>query len=270
MIKIGTSGFSFDDWKGTVYPEKIKKQDMLSFYVQEFGFNTLEVNFTYYMLPSEKTISGMEKKTSGDFEFIIKAYKGMTHDPFDSRLAKKPDEKEVEENFKKFVYGISPLVEAGKLGAVLMQFPIFFKPLEQSREYLLKSKELLKNIPMVVEFRNNGWDDQQVYEFLRENSIGFCAVDEPQLSGLMPFAEEVTSDIGYVRFHGRNKHWFNAPAADRYNYLYKETELEDFIRPIKNMEKKAQKEFVFFNNCHSGSAVRNALMLKKMLLNDSE
>ena len=80
MIKVGTSGFSFPDWKGTIYPEGIRDGEMLSFYEKELGFNVLEVNFTYYTLPSQKSFAAMSKKTSEEFEFVVKAFKGMTHE----------------------------------------------------------------------------------------------------------------------------------------------------------------------------------------------
>ena len=261
---MGTSGFSFDDWAGKVYPAGIKKEDMLSYYEKEMGFNALEVNFSYYTLPSQKTMAGMEKKTSDGFEFVVKGYRGMTHDPFDTRIKERPGAREAEENFKKFVYGIQPLADKNKLGAVLLQFPVFFRPGDESREYIIKSKELLKGIPLVVEFRNSAWAEEGA-GFLRDNGIGYCAVDEPKLPRLMPFVEEVTSDIGYLRFHGRNRNWFNAPLAERYNYLYTKDELKEFIEPVKRINGKAKKEFIFFNNCHSGSAVKNALMLKDMI-----
>ena len=266
MIKIGTSGFSFDDWKGNVYPLKIRKEDMLSYYENELGFESLEVNYTYYRLPSEKTMNGMDRKTSKDFEFVVKGYRGMTHDPFDNRIKERPDRAEAEENFKKFAFGIQPLVDANKLGAVLLQFPVFFYPGQESRDYLAMAGEALKGVPLVVEFRNSGWAEPGTYEFLRENNIGFCTVDEPKLPKLMPFVEETTSDISYLRFHGRNKNWFNAPMLTRYDYLYTKAELKDFVGPVKDMGNKTKKEYVFFNNCHSGSAVKNAIMMKELLV----
>jgi uncharacterized protein YecE (DUF72 family) len=83
MIKVGTSGFSFPDWKGTVYPPNIQPRDMLSFYEKELGFNVVEINFTYYTLPSQKSLMAMSQKTSPDFEFVVKSFKGMTHDIWD-------------------------------------------------------------------------------------------------------------------------------------------------------------------------------------------
>ncbi|MEI7903855.1 MAG: DUF72 domain-containing protein [Candidatus Firestonebacteria bacterium] len=259
MIKIGTSGFSFDDWKGTAYPLDIKKPDMLSYYTGELGFHTVELNFTYYALPSEKTFIGMLEKVPKDFMFSVKGYRGFTHDPFDIRLGhKRPRIERARQDLAKFASAIRPLLEAKQLACVLLQFPLFFTPGPQSADYIMQCKYLLPGIPLVVEFRNNKWAVKETFDFLRNNKLGFCAVDEPQIPRLMPFVPEVTSDIGYIRFHGRNNNWFNAPLEVRYDYLYKKEELTGFIPAIKEMEKKSKTLLMYFNNCHMGSAVRNA------------
>ena len=149
MIKIGTSGFSFKDWHGPVYPEDLPSKDTLHYYQQNLGFNCVEINSTYYALLSDKSFAGMERKTSPDFEFVVKAYRGITHDPFDKRLAnKKPTIEKAKENIDKFVYSIQPIIEANKLGSVLLQFPVFFYPNKQSTEYLIECKEKFLDIPL--------------------------------------------------------------------------------------------------------------------------
>jgi len=116
-----------------------------------------------------------------------------------------------------------------------------------------------------VEFRNKGWAKPETFEFLKKNNLGYCAVDEPKLPRLMPFVNEVTSDIGYLRFHGRNKNWFNAPTEVRYDYMYSEDELKEFVPEIKKMEKNSKNLYILFNNCHAGKAVKDAKKLKTML-----
>lgn len=265
-IKIGTSGFSFPDWRGIVYPETLKKEDALKYYANDSGFNSVEINSTYYTLVSEKSFAGMEKKTPPDFEFVVKAYKGTTHDPFDDRLGeKKPDIKKAEEDTRKFIYSLNPLREKNKLGSVLLQFPPFFCPGETSERYLSMCKEWFGDIPLAVEFRNCAWSQEEHYKWLEENKMISCTVDEPPLERLMPFVNRVTSDIAYFRFHGRNKNWFNAPVSERYDYLYSDSELESFIPEIKKAVEKTKKTYLFFNNCHRGSALTNAQRLKEML-----
>jgi uncharacterized protein YecE (DUF72 family) len=103
---------------------------------------------------------------------------------------------------------------------------------------------------------------------LERNGIGFCIVDEPKLPKLMPYLPRVTSEIGYFRFHGRNPNWFNAPISERYSYLYSEEELKKFIPDIKDISQKTGKTFIFFNNCHAGSAAKNAAQMAKLLMNE--
>jgi uncharacterized protein YecE (DUF72 family) len=263
MIKIGTSGFSFPDWKGTVYPVGIQERDMLSFYEKELGFNVLEINFTYYTLPSQKSLAAMSQKTSNSFEFVVKSFKGMTHEIWDKETGTRIENQEV---FKKFKYSLVPLIEEKKLACVLAQFPYGFFPNQENLDYLEKFKEEMEDIPLVVEFRNKIWLKEQTFQFLEKNRIGFCVVDEPKLSQLMPYQPRATSAIGYFRFHGRNINWFNVPTSVRYDYLYSEKELKEFIPDIKDISKKTGKTFIFFNNCHAGSAAKNAAQMAKLLM----
>jgi uncharacterized protein YecE (DUF72 family) len=262
MIKLGTSGFSFPDWIGNVYPAKIKKQDMLAYYDQDLGFDTLEVNFTYYRLPVPHTFEGMLRKTSENFEFVVKAHKEMTHDMIDRSTWTLRENKET---FDQFIYGLQPLVSAKQLGCVLAQFPVFFSPKKENTEYIKEFKRRMGDIPLVVEFRNAAWLEEQTFESLKEQDIGYCTVDEPRLPKLVPFVPKATSDIGYFRFHGRNQNWFRASREERYNYRYTEDELKKFVPKIKEIESQTTKTYSFFNNCHNGQAVTNAKMMKKLL-----
>ncbi len=266
-VRIGTSGFSFPDWRGTVYPESLKKEDALTFYSGELGLDCVEVNASYYAIISEKSFVGMEKKTPPDFIFTVRSYRGTTHDPFDPRLgSKKPDLKKAEDDTRRFASSLRPLTEKNKLGAVLLQFPPFFTPGDFTKQYILSCAEWLKNTaPIVVEFRNHEWNREEHFAFLKSNGLGCCVVDEPRLDRLMPFENRVTAEPAYFRFHGRNKNWFNAPVSERYDYLYTDEELRSFVPEIKKAAGKAQKTYLFFNNCHRGSAVKNAVRLKEML-----
>lgn len=265
-IRIGTSGFSFPDWYGTVYPENLKKQEELIYYNKNLGFDCVEINSTYYTIISEKASKAMSMKTDINFEFIVKCYKGITHDPFDYRIEKKPDENVLNDYFERFVSSITPFMDEKKLGCVLLQFPIFFYPGTQANDYLLKCKEKLKSFNLVIEFRNSAWVKKETFDFLKKNNLGFCVVDEPQLKNLMPFVNTVTSDIAYLRLHGRNKNWFNAKdTSSRYDYFYSDKELKDFLPEIKKMSENSLKTYIFFNNCHAGSAAKNASRMKELL-----
>jgi uncharacterized protein YecE (DUF72 family) len=262
MIKVGTSGFSFPDWNGTVYPIGLRESDRLAYYEKELGFNVLEVNFTYYTLPSQKSFSAMSKKTSQEFEFVVKAFKGMTHELRDKETGGLVDNQEI---FKKFKYSLSPLIEDGKLTCVLAQFPYGFFPNRDNLGYLERFKNEMTDIPLVFELRNQTWLKDQTFQFLEKNGLGFCIVDEPKLSKLMPYLPRMTSEIGYFRLHGRNPNWFNVPASVRYDYLYNEAELKEFVPDIQDISSKTTKTLVFFNNCHAGSAAKNAAQMAKLL-----
>jgi uncharacterized protein YecE (DUF72 family) len=262
-IRIGTSGFSFDDWLGRAYPLGLAKAKMLEHYESVLGFDTVELNFTYYAMPTPKTLASMVSRTGAGFCFVVRSHRDMTHDIWadeDRRVLK-----ETGDVFRAFRAGISPLVDSGRLGCVLVQLPVFFYPAPQNYEYLLKMPALMPGVSIVVEFRNRAWLRPDAFRLLEQSGMGCCVVDEPKLSRLMPFEPRRTSDIGYFRFHGRNQNWFKASREERYNYLYSKAELDEFIPPLRSVSAGAKTTFVFFNNCHAGAAARNALMMKQML-----
>ncbi len=267
MVKVGTSGFSFADWKGPVYPPGLRERDMLPFYERDLGFNTLEINFTYYTLPSQRSFEAMSKKTSKCFEFAVKAFKGMTHEIRDKETGALMEN---QETFKKFKYSLIPLIDDGKLACVLAQFPYGFFPNRENYTYLQRFKEEMADIALVFEFRNQTWLKDQTFQFLEKNRIGFCVVDEPKLPNLMPYLPKATSEIGYFRLHGRNPSWFNVPMSVRYNYLYSEDELKEFVPGIHDLSQKTAKTLVFFNNCYSGYAAKNAAQMAKLLLEQKQ
>jgi len=237
---------------------------MLPFYEKELGFNVLELNFTYYSLPSQKSFEAMSKKTAKEFEFVVKAYKGMTHEIRNKGTGAMIDN---QETFKKFKFSLAPLIEDEKLACVLAQFPYGFFPNRENLDYLERFKEEMEDIPLVFEFRNQAWLKEGTFGFLEKKGVGFCIVDEPKIPQLMPYLPRTTSEIGYFRFHGRNPNWFNVPIKVRYDYLYSEGELKEFIPDIKDVSRKTAKTFIFFNNCYSGSAAKNAAQLAKLLIN---
>jgi uncharacterized protein YecE (DUF72 family) len=127
----------------------------------------------------------------------------------------------------------------------------------------------MAEIPLVIEFRNQSWLKEQTFQFLEKRGIGFCIVDEPKLPQLMPYVPRASSEIGYFRFHGRNPNWFNVPIKVRYDYLYSEKELEEFIPGIKDISQKTSKTLIFFNNCYSGSAAKNAAQMAKLMMEEN-
>ena len=254
MIRLGTSGFSYADWVGRWYPQGMKKADMLRYYARKFG--VVEVNFTYYRMPTARTLKQMSAKTDEGFKFVVKANSEMTHE--------RTGEPEV---FRVFQEALRPLIDEEKLGCILAQFPNSFKPEEESTEYLHWFREQMPDIATTVEFRNRQWLTADTFDLLEALNLGFCCVDEPQLKGLLPPLSIATSDIGYVRFHGRNAgEWYaHDEAWQRYNYLYSEEELGEWVDKVKEVDGATDETFVFFNNHYQGQAAINAEMFAEML-----
>lgn len=253
-IWIGTSGFSYDDWRGYFYPEELPKREMLPFYAERFP--TVEVNATYYSMPNAATFAQMARKVPSGFEFVVKAHKEMTH-----------AQEFLPEPFRAFRAALEPLVERGMLGCVLAQFPWSFKATPENRGLLEQFRAELPDLPVVVEFRNAGWVSEETFALLRNLSFGFCCVDEPRLKGLMPRIVRATSPIGYVRFHGRNaaKWWQHEQAYERYDYLYSEEELQEWVPRIEALAAETEQTYLFFNNHYEGKAGQNAQMMAKLL-----
>lgn len=264
-IRLGTSGYSFQSWKGTAYPASMKDSGMFGHYVDNFRLNTVELNYTYYRLPSARGIETMVKRTPDNFDFTVKLFGGITHEPWKSFPPTHVDS----DMCAKFMEGIKPLTDSGKLGCLLAQFPASLLRSPEAWGYLLSLPQQFEGAPLVYEFRNKGWVSQETVQLLQFAGVGLCVVDEPQIGALMPIFPEVTSDIAYLRLHGRNKNWFKEP-ENRYDYLYSEKELRSFIPTIEKLEASSRMLYVAFNNCHAGAAVRNVKMLQALLDMESE
>ena len=259
-IRLGTSGYSFEHWKGTVYPSGIKNSEMFAYYIDQFRLNSVEINYTYYKMPSSNVFTSHVQRSPKDFQFTVKLFSGITHEPWMGSADGQLDH----ELCFEFLDGIRPLIESGKLGCLLAQFPPHMKPSDQAWAYLEGLYEAFSRYPLVYEFRNKRWISDDTFKALRQRGIGFCAVDEPHIDPLMPLVPEVTSSIAYLRLHGRSEKWFSDSAL-RYDYLYSEDELKSFLPTIHQMQSKSETLYIQFNNCHAGSAVRNVKMMQYLL-----
>jgi len=254
MMYLGTSGFSYNDWVGNFYPTGMPKAEWLTYYAREF--NTCEVNSTFYALPKPSNLKVMADKTSDGFLFCFKANQEMTHQRDDNAHI-----------FKAFCQVLEPIISAGKLGCILAQFPYSFGFDRRNWDYLSLFKERLGGLSVVIEFRNARWLRSEVFDWLREHELGFCCVDEPRLPNLLPPLAETTSNISYVRFHGRNsaKWWQHEQAYERYDYSYTPQELSEWLPKIHKLDSVAEKTFVFANNHWRGQAVSTIRQLRLML-----
>jgi uncharacterized protein YecE (DUF72 family) len=247
-LHIGTCGFSYRDWVGPFYPAGIKSLEMLPFYAERF--RCVEIDSTYYAIPKPQLFESMDRRTPPNFRFTVKAPGSITHLPADSA----PQSADA----SAFRASLEPIQSAGKLAAVLAQFPHSFRPGPDALRRLKWLRAEWPDINLIAEFRHRDWQADE----------GWCNVDEPRFASLMRPSSEVTSEVGYIRFHGRNygKWWKQERAShERYDYLYSAQELTEWLPRIAAVDDQAQQTYVFFNNHHLGNAATNAQQLAEML-----
>ena len=251
-IRIGTSGYSFEDWRENFYPEKIDKGKMLDHYVNYFP--TVEINSTYYRIPHPVVMYNIVKKAPPHFDFMIKVPQSFTH-----------RRSELDADVTAFAESLRPFVDESKLSGLLAQFPYSFKYNKNNLEYVSIVRQAVTPHPLFVEFRHNSWVNREMYDYLKSENIGYVCVDEPQISYLLKPDAFATTDTAYIRLHGRNaEKWWNGGDL-RYDYNYSEEELADWRDKTIKLSTKVKKVFVFFNNCHHGQAAKNALEFMKLL-----
>ena len=253
-VLIGTSGYSYTDWVGPFYPEGTAKAAFLKYYAAHFSF--VELNFSYYRQPDPGMLTRMLGETPANFRFAIKAHQSLTH--------------KVELDWKKdaaeYRNGIYPLMDSGRLSAVLLQFPYSFHYEADNRLYLAELCDELRDLPLVLEFRGAEWQTDRVYDELRKRAIGVAAADYPNLKNLPKPDPVTTSQIGYVRFHGRNReNWWGGTNASRYDYLYNSDELDQWLEKITRMSQNSGILVLVFNNHWRGKAIQNATELKEKI-----
>jgi len=274
-------------------PEAKKPEDRLRFYADQFPI--VEVDSTYYAIPQERNPEAWVERTPPEFVFDLKAYAPFTgHAAAVKALAKDlreslPAPVQEKANFyykdlppeigdevwRRFNETLLPLDSAGKLGTVLFQFPPWFGPRSDNREYILEAKERLGQYTMSVEFRNGMWmaeqrDRERTLSFLSDNAISYVCVDEPQgfKSSVPPVTAVTTPTVAIVRMHGRNGEMWSKrvkTAAERFDYLYGADELREWVPRVRDLAKDAREVHVLMNNCHRDYGVRNAREIGEML-----
>jgi len=262
-IRIGTAGWSYSDWVGKVYPRLRPRGFHQASYLARY-FDALEINTSFYrpVRPEHARLWASRVAWSQRFLFTAKLHRAFTHE----RNPGDDDE-------RAFRAMADVLMESGRLGAVLAQFPWSFKHTGENRAYVAALLERLRDYPMVVEMRHGDWLSPVFLDLLREHGAGFCNIDQPTLShGLEPSAV-VTGPVGYIRLHGRNYHsWFKGGDSEsrheRYNYLYPPGELEPWKKRAEQVAEQAKETYVIANNHYQGKAAANALELISMLLGE--
>lgn len=259
--KIGTAGWFYKDWVNIFYPpeKENKKTDWLEFYSKYF--NVVEVNSTYYSLPSIPIVNGWIKKVEKeeDFSFILKLHQNFTH-----------QRNFTEDNVNAFQSSINLLQKENRLSGLLIQFPYSFQFNNEALSYISNLKEIFDNINLFFELRHSSWLNKNAIDFFSEMKLTFCTIDQPQFGRTIPFKPVITNALAYIRFHGRNKEaWSNSiknfgkkqtyeEQSERYKYLYSQTEILEIVFQIKEIENKVKEIFIIMNNHPAGYAVANA------------
>jgi len=250
-VLIGTSGWGYDEWVGPFYPKGLGAKDFLSYYSKIYYTN--EINTTFYNIPARGIVQNWVNKTPKNFLFSAKLPQKITHKA-------KLDCDECLDDLDIFLDVMNPLISSGKLLAFLIQLPPSFK----KKEHFGNLKEFIDNWPeersqekyhLVVEFRNKSWMDDEVFTYLKQNSLTYCAVIEP----LLPPRMDVTNPkFSYIRFHGYGKRiWFD--------YEFNEEEIKKWSDPLKEVIQNSDRVGIYFNNHFSGYATKNSLMMMKEL-----
>ncbi len=272
-ILIGTSGYDYPEWRGIFYPAALKRRDFLAYYATVF--NALEVNSTFYNMPTSNRIMSFYDRTQGKVSFSIKANRLLTHE-----ITR--EWKSAADEFRRAVFCLN---EKGALSAILVQFPQSFHYTTDNRYYLAALIKAFDGFPVVIEFRHTEWIRSPVFEGLEKMKASLCFCDMPQLknlpdsSVLLSETKNLTPFIGpqaYIRLHGRNAGaWYAAKdtpptlpennGSARYDYEYQPSELREFQSVIRAAGKSKKRVSAYFNNHPRGSGAKNAIQLKELM-----
>ena len=257
-IRIGPAGWSYPDWKGIVYPDGMGGHPLEWL---RLAFDTVELNVTFYRPPQARDCTKWLAlvEDSPSFRFTAKLWNRFTH---------KRDSLPNEGEATSVREGLAPLQEAGRLGALLLQFPWSFHRTVENRKWLASIVALFEDFPLVVELRHRSWDRPEVYAAFASRDIAFCNIDQPIVRDAIGPSGHVTASRGYIRLHGRNSHdWFrdSAKRDDRYKYLYTADELKEWLTKIEHMQIQVKDLYIITNNHYRGQAVVNALELRHAL-----
>ena len=271
QVRVGTAGWSYKDWEGIFYPPGMSRRKEHPLQILARCFDLVEINTSFYghIKPElAKLWAKIVSDVNPRFIFTAKLHRSFTHSPMaamepTSAVSIRPnddDERLARE-------GLEALAATGKFGALLIQFPVSFKNTALNREYLETLLRQFIEYPRVVEVRHSTWSNAETIAYFAERNVSFCNIDQPQIGRALEPTAHVTSAIGYVRLHGRNyDQWFEAEkSADRYNYLYKPSELAGWKERVETIAGKAKTTFVVTNNHFEAKAGANALQLKYML-----
>jgi uncharacterized protein YecE (DUF72 family) len=262
-LRVGPAGWNYKDWEGIVYPRGAGKSFDALAYLADY-FDTVEINSSFYTPPRPRDAVAWARRVRNNprFRFTAKAWQKLSHQREDASDASIAADCEVVRR------SVSPLGEAGVLGALLVQFPWSFRYAEGNLVYLEKLFRLLADLPLALEVRHGSWDREDFYVFLREQGVAICNVDQPVIGDSLGLSGRVTSRLGYLRMHGRNyRTWFQKDAGRdaRYDYLYTAPEIKEVSGRIRAMKQEAVETYAITNNHFRGQALVNAIEILEEL-----
>jgi uncharacterized protein YecE (DUF72 family) len=260
-LRVGPAGWNYKDWEGIVYPGT-KSFDALAF-LSEYC-DTIEINSSFYAPPRPKDTASWARRVKHNprFRFTAKAWNKLSHENrAGEELTLRADCDEVRRS-------MAPLVEAGVLGALLVQFPWRFRNVPENADYLDVIFRMLSDFPLVLEVRHGSWNVEVFYDWLREKSVAFCNVDQPVIGDSLRPDARATARTGYFRLHGRNYgNWFREDAGRdaRYDYLYSKQEIRQLSAQIKQVQQSTEETYAVTNNHFRGQALVNAMEILEEL-----
>lgn len=247
---IGTSGYSYSNWVGPFYRPGTSARDMLTSYAHHFPLT--ELNYTFYRMPAAKDLTTLAAKTPRGFQFIVKLHRSISHE----------GDLEAAGAFRQAAVALQ---EKGKLLALLCQYPQRLHSSSENRDRLAALVERLHDLPLAVEFRHRSWDTPATIDWLRQRGLHIVSVDVPDISALFPTRLVQSSRLIYVRWHSRRKESWYSSHGERYDYLYSDEELRDWVAALTSRAGSADRALLLFNNCQRGQAAINARRFRELV-----
>jgi uncharacterized protein YecE (DUF72 family) len=251
MILIGASGYGHDDWVGRFYPEQMPVDDSMAQYAQDFSI--VELVSTYHKIPAAVELAKLPTLVPESFAFSVLAHESLLAGEL--------------EDVGRFRAGLEPLIETGQLVCIVAPFPQSFEQSSENQELLLRLRDALTGLQLVVEFTNGSWIAEGLSNWLQAHGLCYCCVDLPRLSGLTQPVCWVTGPVAYARFHGRNRAAWQAGAshAERHDYRYDPLELAEWLPKVEQMARSTTTAVVCFCNTPKAQAVESARLLRRMI-----
>jgi uncharacterized protein YecE (DUF72 family) len=250
QVWIGTSGYAYHDWTGPFYPQGLKPTRMLAHYCQHFPL--VELNFTFYRLPTPEMLARLAEQTPAGFQFLVKLPRTLSHE-------------ENRRDLSPFRLAVDQLMARGQLLGLLCQLPQATHQTASHKNWLDTLALELAGYRLAIEFRHHSWFDPNVTSWLAERGVDLVSVDVPDLARLYPRGLVRSSPRLYVRFHSRNAdNWYRSD-KDRYDFDYSDTVLDEWADVLAGQVGQAERVLLLFNNCQRSQAAANAQRMRELL-----